>query len=107
MRHIKVFVSSTEAHEILAILNGVTKKMMIPLRMFDSGVGPEGSGQIWIKFEICDNNLRTDVIADRIDRLNNKGKYADCPDKWVMPCEIHFYDSESQCFEPGSPDRLS
>ena len=45
MRYIKVFVSSTKAHELMSIINGVTRKMMIPVRMFDTGCGMEGRGQ--------------------------------------------------------------
>ena len=52
MRYIKVFVSSTKAHELMSIINGVTRKMMIPVRMFDTGCGMEGRGQMWIKFEV-------------------------------------------------------
>ena len=96
MMYIKVFVSSTKAHELMSILNGVTRKMMIPLRMFDTGCGKEGSGQMWIKFEVCDDSLSWDVLKDRIDRLNNHGKYAEGPSKWVMPCEIEVYDNSPE-----------
>lgn len=96
MRHIKVFVSSTKAHELMSIINGVTRQMMIPLRMFDTGYGREGSGQMWIKFEVCDDSLSWDSLKDRIDRLNNHGKYAEGPSKWVMPCEIEVYDDEGE-----------
>ena len=104
MRHIKVFVSSTKAHELMSIINGVTRQMMIPLRMFDTGTGysewdshtQTNDSKIWIKFEVCDDSLSWDVLKDRIDRLNNHGKYAEGPSKWVMPCEIEVYDDEAE-----------
>ena len=89
MRYIKVFVSSTKATELLSVINGITKQMMIPVRMFDSGVGMEGSGQMWIKFEVCDDSLRWLEIADRVEELNDKSK-------WAMPCEIELYDTEDE-----------
>mgnify|MGYP003111453831 CR=1 FL=1 len=92
MRHIKVFVSSTKAHEIMSILNGVTKQMMIPVRMFDSGVGKEGSGQMWIKFEVCDDSLTWDDLTARIDTLNDKTK-------WAMPCKIELYGLAPEGYE--------
>ena len=85
MRHLKVFVSSTKAHELMSVINGITKQMMIPVRMFDSGVGMEGTGQMWIKFEVCDDNLKWVDLEDRINTLNDKSK-------WAMPCEIELYE---------------
>ena len=96
MRHLKVFVSSTKAHELMSIINGVTNIMMIPVRMFDTGAGKEGSGQMWIKFAVCDDSLSWDDLKDRIDRLNNHGKYADGPAGYRMPCEIEVYDDEAE-----------
>ena len=96
MRYIKVFVSSTKANELISVIDGITKQMMIPVRMFDSGVGMEGSGQMWIKLEVCDDSLTWDNLEDRVDRLNNHGKYADGPANWAMPCEIEVYDTEAE-----------
>ena len=89
MRHLKVFVSSTKAHELMSVINGITKQMMIPVRMFDSGVGMEGTGQMWIKFEVCDDSISWDDLKARIDTLNDKTK-------WAMPCEIEVYDDEAE-----------
>ena len=104
MRHIKVFVSSTKAHELMSVIDGITKQMMIPVRMFDSGVAYrewDSSTQtddckMWIKFEVCDDRLSWDDLKDRIDRLNNHGKYADGPAGYRMPCEIEVYDDEGE-----------
>ena len=89
MRYIKVFVSSTKANELMAVINGITKQMMIPVRMFDSGVGMEGSGQMWIKFEVCDDILTWEGLAARVNELNDKTK-------WAMPCEIELYDTKAE-----------
>lgn len=96
MRYLKVFVSSTKAHELMSIINGVTRQMMIPVRMFDTGCGMEGRGQMWIKFAVCDDSISWDDLKDRIDRLNNHGKYAEGPRQWAMPCEIEVYDDEGE-----------
>ena len=87
MRYIKVFVSSTKANELLSVIDGITKQMMIPVRMFDSGVGMEGTGKMWIKFKVCNDSLTWRSLKDRIDALNDKTK-------WAMPCEIELYDTD-------------
>ena len=97
MRYIKVFVSSTKANELLSIINGITKQMMIPVRMFDSGAAYrewDSSTQtddckMWIKFEVCNDSLGWDDLKARIDTLNDKSK-------WAMPCEIEVYDDEAE-----------
>ena len=102
MRYIKVFVSSTKANELMSIINGMTRQMMIPVRMFDSGVGHSewdsstqtNDTKMWIKFEVCDDSLSWGHLKNRIDRLNNHGEYADGPSKWAMPCEFEVYDDE-------------
>ena len=104
MRYLKVFVSSTKANELLSVISGITKKMMIPVRMFDMGAGYhewDSSTQtddfkMWIKFEVCDDSISWDDLKDRIDRLNNHGKYAESPAQWAMPCEIEVYDTEAE-----------
>ena len=97
MRHLKVFVSSTKAHELMSIINGVTRKMMIPVRMFDTGVGyrewdsrtQTDDCKMWIKFEVCDDSISWDDLKARIDTLNDKTQ-------WAMPCEIELYDDEGE-----------
>ena len=73
--------------------------MMIPVRMFDSGIGMEGSGQMWIKFEVCDDSLSWDDLKDRVDQLNNQGKYAGGKSGWSMPCEIELYGLAPEGYE--------
>jgi len=109
MRYLKVFVSSTKAHELMSILNGVTRFMQIPVRLWDTGPGMEGSGKMWIKFEVCDGGcykMSWDDLKDRVDELNRHGIYAGLKSGYAMPCEIEVYDTEAECFEPGSPDSL-
>ena len=100
MRYIKVFVSSTKANELLTVIDGITKQMMIPVRMSDSGAAfrewdsstQTDDCKMWIKFEVCDDSLSWESLTDRVDQLNNHGKYAGGKSGWSMPCEIELYD---------------
>ena len=96
MKYIMIRISNTNNKDLLGILHGVTKKMMIPVRMFDSGPAWEDPTNIWIKFEVCDNDLSWDDLKARIDTLNDKGM-------WAMPCEIELYDTEDESPQVGVP----
>jgi|TARA_R100000479_G_C6236968_1_gene147343 hypothetical protein len=107
MNYIKVFVSSTKANELLTVIDGITKQMMIPVRMSDSGVAFrewDSSAQtddckMWIKFEVCDDSLSWESLKDRVDQLNNHGKYAGGKSGWSMPCEIELYGFDPEGYE--------
>ena len=107
MRYLKVFVSSTKANELLSVISGITKKMMIPVRMFDMGAGYhewDSSTQtddfkMWIKFEVCDGgcySMSWEDLKDRVDELNRHGIYAGLKSGYAMPCEIELYDTEAE-----------
>ena len=98
MRHIKVFVSSTNTNELMSVIEGITKKMRIPVRMLDTGVAyrewdsstQTNDSKMWINFEVCDDSLSWDDLKGRVDTLN---------DKWSMPCEIELYGRSPEGYE--------
>ncbi len=112
MRYIMIRISETKTNELLGILHGVTKAMMIPVRMFDSGVAfrewdsstQTDDCKMWIKFEVCDDSLSWESLKDRVDQLNNHGKYAGGPAGWAMPCEIELYDTEDASPQVDRPN---
>lgn len=100
MRHIKAFVSSTNTLELMHVIEGITKKMRIPVRMLDTGVAyrewdsstQTNASKVWINFEVCDDSLSWDDLTARIDTLNDKTK-------WAMPCEIELYGRAPEGYE--------